>query len=125
MIAMALLTHSAKGFAAQVGTLPGSAQVSMQAAGSEGILLSEVGAVSLGRPVLELRSNIFFAAWHRQGEWLDREVVYRRRHPGTWEPEQLVAGGRLVGFRLDANEVPCVAVWGQEGPGELVFMRHQ
>ncbi|MDC0710481.1 AHH domain-containing protein [Stigmatella sp. ncwal1] len=45
MIAMALLTHSAKGFAEQVGTLPGSAQVSMQAAGREGILLSEVGAV--------------------------------------------------------------------------------
>jgi hypothetical protein len=45
MIAMALLTHSTKGFAEQVGTLPGSAQVSMQAAGSEGILLSEVGAV--------------------------------------------------------------------------------
>jgi hypothetical protein len=44
MIAMALLTHTAKGFAEQVGTLPGSAQVSMQAS-SEGLLLSEVGAV--------------------------------------------------------------------------------
>jgi hypothetical protein len=44
MIAMALLTHTAKGFAEQVATLPGSAQVSMQA-GSEGLLLSEVGAV--------------------------------------------------------------------------------
>jgi len=45
MIVMALLTHTAKGFAEQVATLPGSAQVSMQAAGREGILLSEVGAV--------------------------------------------------------------------------------
>jgi len=44
MVAMALLTHTAKGFAQQVGTLPGSAQVSMQAAGREGILLSEVSA---------------------------------------------------------------------------------
>lgn len=45
MIAMALLTHTAKGFAQQVATLPGSAQVSMQAASREGLLLSEVGAV--------------------------------------------------------------------------------
>jgi hypothetical protein len=45
MIVMALLTHTAKGFAEQVATLPGSAQVSMQAAGREGFLLSEVGAV--------------------------------------------------------------------------------
>jgi hypothetical protein len=44
MIAMALLAHSAKGFAEQVGTLPGSSQVSLQA-GGEGLLLSEVGAV--------------------------------------------------------------------------------
>jgi hypothetical protein len=44
MIAMALLTHSAKTFAEQVATLPGSSQMSMQA-GSEGLLLSEVGAV--------------------------------------------------------------------------------
>jgi hypothetical protein len=43
MIAMAVLTHTAKGFAEQVATLPGSAQVSMQAAGGEGLLLSEVG----------------------------------------------------------------------------------
>jgi hypothetical protein len=45
MMAMALLAHTAKGFAEQVGTLPGSAQVSMQAASREGVLLSEVGAV--------------------------------------------------------------------------------
>jgi hypothetical protein len=45
MMAMALLTHTAKGFAEQVGTLPGSAQVSMQAVGREGLLLSEVGGV--------------------------------------------------------------------------------
>jgi len=44
LIAMALLTHTAKGFAEQVATLPGSSQVSMQA-GSQGLLLSEVGAV--------------------------------------------------------------------------------
>jgi hypothetical protein len=45
MIAMALLTHTAKDFAGQVATLPGSSQVSMQATGGEGLLLSEVGAV--------------------------------------------------------------------------------
>jgi A nuclease family of the HNH/ENDO VII superfamily with conserved AHH len=45
MIAMAVLTHTAKDFAQQVATLPGSSQVSMQAAGREGLLLSEVGAV--------------------------------------------------------------------------------
>jgi hypothetical protein len=45
LMAMALLTHTAKGFTEQVGTLPGSAQVSMQAVGREGLLLSEVGAV--------------------------------------------------------------------------------
>lgn len=45
MVAMALLTHTAKGFAEQVATIPGSAQVSMQAARSQGILLSEVSAV--------------------------------------------------------------------------------
>src|SRR5215212_8956769 len=41
MIAMALLTHTAKGFGEQVSTLPGSAQVSMQAAGRQSLLLSE------------------------------------------------------------------------------------
>jgi hypothetical protein len=45
MIVMALLTHTAKGFAEQVATLPGSAQVSLHAAEQEGVLLSEVGAV--------------------------------------------------------------------------------
>jgi hypothetical protein len=45
MIAMALLTHTAKGFGEQVATLPGSAQVSMQAAGRESLLLSEVSTV--------------------------------------------------------------------------------
>jgi hypothetical protein len=45
MLAMALLTHTAKDFAEQVATLPGSSQVSMRAAGGEGVLLSEVAAV--------------------------------------------------------------------------------
>ena len=45
MIAMAVLTHTAKDFAQQVATLPGSSQVSMRAAVREGVLLSEVGAV--------------------------------------------------------------------------------
>ncbi len=45
MVAMALLTHAAKGFVEQVATLPGSSRVSMQASGGEGLLLSEVGAV--------------------------------------------------------------------------------
>ncbi|WP_245919873.1 hypothetical protein [Melittangium boletus] len=43
-MAMALLTHTAKGFAEQVGTLPGSGQMSMRAASREGILLSEVSS---------------------------------------------------------------------------------
>ncbi|SEL05792.1 A nuclease family of the HNH/ENDO VII superfamily with conserved AHH [Stigmatella aurantiaca] len=46
LVAMALLTHTSKSFAEQVGTLPGSAQASMQAAAGEGILLSEVSAVT-------------------------------------------------------------------------------
>ncbi|KFE63253.1 AHH domain-containing protein [Hyalangium minutum] len=45
LVAMALLTHTAKDFAQQVSTLPGSAQVSMQAEAQGGLLLSEVGAV--------------------------------------------------------------------------------
>nr|WP_224366699.1 AHH domain-containing protein [Hyalangium versicolor] len=45
MIVMALLTHTAKGFAEQVATLPGSATVSLHAAEQQGILLSEVGTV--------------------------------------------------------------------------------
>ncbi len=45
LVAMALLTHTAQGFSHQIGTLPGSAQVSMQAASREGLLLSEVGMV--------------------------------------------------------------------------------
>ena len=45
MLTMALLTHTAKDFAQQVVTLPGSAQVSLQAQAQGGLLLSEVGAV--------------------------------------------------------------------------------
>ncbi|WP_232293537.1 AHH domain-containing protein [Stigmatella aurantiaca] len=45
MMAMVLLTHTAKGFGTQVAALPGSAQVSMHAASREGILLSEIVAV--------------------------------------------------------------------------------
>jgi hypothetical protein len=45
LVAMALLTHTTQGFAEQVGRLPGSAQVSMQAAGRESLLLSEVSTV--------------------------------------------------------------------------------
>jgi hypothetical protein len=45
LVAMALLTHTTQQFSRQVATLPGSAQVSMQAAGGEGLLLSEVSAV--------------------------------------------------------------------------------
>jgi hypothetical protein len=44
LVAMALLTHSAQGFSQQVTRLPGSAQVSMQAVGREGLLLSEVSS---------------------------------------------------------------------------------
>ncbi|HLL02170.1 MAG TPA: hypothetical protein VK539_16405 [Myxococcaceae bacterium] len=45
LVTMALLTHTAKGFGEQVAKLPGSAQVSMQAAGRDSLLLSEVIAV--------------------------------------------------------------------------------
>ncbi|SEU31916.1 AHH domain-containing protein [Stigmatella erecta] len=45
LIAMALLAHGAKDFGERMAALPGSAQVSMQAASQEGLLLSEVGAV--------------------------------------------------------------------------------
>ncbi len=45
LVAMALLTHTAKGFGEQVASLPGTAQVSMQSAGRDSLLLSEVTAV--------------------------------------------------------------------------------
>jgi hypothetical protein len=45
LMAMALLAHGAKDFGEGMAALPGSAQVSMQAASQEGLLLSEVGAV--------------------------------------------------------------------------------
>ncbi|HEX8703592.1 MAG TPA: AHH domain-containing protein [Myxococcaceae bacterium] len=45
LVAMALLTHTTQGFSQQVATLPGSAQVSMQAAGRESLLLSEASTV--------------------------------------------------------------------------------
>jgi hypothetical protein len=45
MLAVAILTHTTSGFARQVATLPGSAQVSMQASARGELLLSEVEAV--------------------------------------------------------------------------------
>jgi hypothetical protein len=41
MIAMTLLTHTAKDFAEHVATLPGASQVSLQATGRKGFSLSE------------------------------------------------------------------------------------
>jgi hypothetical protein len=77
MMAMVLLTHSAQGFAKQVATLPGSAQVSMNAAAQEGVLLSEVAAAESVAVTAEGFSvalppfAVAMAARPGRGEWVD------------------------------------------------------
>ncbi|EAU66874.1 hypothetical protein STIAU_3219 [Stigmatella aurantiaca DW4/3-1] len=117
MIAMALLTNTAKGFAEQVGTLPGSAQVSIQAARHEGILLSEVSAVE---PVTVADDGFLVA--------LPPGAVAMTVRGGPWTPlfEELFA---KVGMRLKDPE-NIVPLKGHKGPHprryhEIVYERLQ
>jgi hypothetical protein len=57
-------------------------------------------------------------------DWTNTDVVYRRRGPNGWQPEQLVGRGYLVNFELDGEGLPWVALTGGESPG-LVLTRPQ
>jgi len=135
MMAMALLTHTAKGFAEQVGTLPGSAQVSMQAAGREGILLSEVSAVESvtvtvegflvvlppGAVAMAVRDGR--TEKHHIGTIANRKSTLRGG-PWTHRFEELFA---RAGMRLKDHE-NIVPVQGHKGPHpqryhEIVYRR--
>ena len=125
MIAMALLTHTAKGFGAQVATLPGSAQVSMQAAGREGLLLSEVTAVESVAVTAEgfsLALPPFTVAMAAQGRMGGKQThhiatIANRKSTlrgGPWTPrfEQLFA---RAGMRVKDIE-NTVPIDGHKGP---------
>jgi hypothetical protein len=141
MVAMALLTHAAKGFAEQVATLPGSSRVSRQASGGEGLLLSEVGAVQ----TVTVTAEGFFVALppgavamaaqgggrggrtenHHIGTIANKKSSLRG---GPWTPlfEELFA---RAGMRLkDAENI--VPIQGHKGPHpqryhEIVYERLQ
>ncbi|MDY7227327.1 AHH domain-containing protein [Hyalangium rubrum] len=140
MMAMALLTHTTKGFAEQVGTLPGSAQVSMQAAGREGLLLSEVGAVesvtvtSEGFLVALPPGAVAMAARGGRGDGTENHhigTIANKKSTlrgGPWTPrfERLFA---RAGMRLKDRE-NIVPIQGHKGPHplryhELVYERLQ
>jgi hypothetical protein len=125
MIAMALLTHTAKGFAEQVGTLPGSSQVSMQA-GGEGLLLSEVSAVQSvtvtaeGFLVALPPGAVAMAARGGRGDRMEKHHIGTLRNkkstlrggPWTQRFEDLFA---RAGMRLtDAENI--VPIKGHKGP---------
>jgi len=125
MMAMALLTHTAKGFAEQVGTLPGSAQVSMQAMSREGLLLSEVGAVESVTVTAEgflvaLPPGAVIAARGGRGDRTEKHHIATIANKksalrgGPWTPqfEDLFA---KAGMRLkDAENI--VPLRGHKGP---------
>ncbi|HYH96203.1 AHH domain-containing protein [Hyalangium sp.] len=126
MMAMALLTRTAKGFAEQVGTLPGSAQVSMQAVGREGVLLSEVGAVESvavtadGFSVVLAPGAVAMAARGGRGDRTEKHhigTIANKKSAlrgGPWTPlfEELFA---RAGMRLkDAENI--VPIQGHKGP---------
>jgi hypothetical protein len=137
MIVMALLTHTAKGLAEQVATLPGSAQVSMQAAGREGILLSEVGAVEsvavtaegfsvvLAPGAVAMAARADLTEKHHMATIANKKSTLRG---GPWTPlfEELFA---RAGMRLKDRQ-NIVAIKGHKGPHpqryhQLVFERLQ
>jgi hypothetical protein len=135
MMAMALLTRTAKGFAEQVGTLPGSAQVSMQAVSREGVLLSEVGAVESvavtadGFSVALAPGAVAMAARGDRKEKHHIATIANKKSTlrgGPWTPlfEELFA---RAGMRLkDAENV--VPLQGHKGPHprryhEIVYER--
>jgi hypothetical protein len=126
MMAMALLTRTAKGFAEQVGTLPGSAQVSMQAATGEGLLLSEVGAVGSvavtadGFSVVLAPGAVAMAASGGRGDRTEKHhigTIANKKSTlrgGSWTPrlERLFA---RAGMRLKDRE-NIVPIQGHKGP---------
>jgi hypothetical protein len=126
MMAMALLTHTAKGFAEQVRTLPGSAQVSMQAAGRGGILLSEVSAAESvtvtaeGFSVALAPGSVAMAASGGRGDRTENHhigTIANKKSTlrgGPWTPrfEDLFA---RAGMRLTDHE-NIVPIQGHKGP---------
>jgi len=126
MMAMALLTRTAKGFAEQVGTLPGSAQVSMQAVGREGILLSEVSAAQSvtvtadGFSVALAPGAVAMAARGGRGDRTEKHhigTIANKKSTlrgGPWTPlfEKLFA---RAGMRLTDSE-NIVPLRGHQGP---------
>jgi hypothetical protein len=132
------LTHSAKGFAEQVGTLPGSAQVSKQAAGSEGILLSEVGAVESvavtaeGFSVALAPGAVAMAASGGRRNRIERHHIGTNANEistlrgGPWTPRFKRLFAR-AGMRL-SDEENIVAIEGHKGPHpqryhEIIYRR--
>ena len=123
MVAMALLTHTSKGFAEQLGTLPGSAQVSMQAAGRKGLLLSEVSAVesvtvtaqgfsvALAPGAVAMTARADRTEKHHMATLLNKKSALRG---GPWTPrfEELFA---RAGMRLTDHE-NIVPIKGHKGP---------
>jgi hypothetical protein len=131
MLAMALLTHTAKDFAQQLGTLPGSAQVSMQADAQGGLLLSEVGAVESvavtadGFSVAMAPGAMVMAAGGGRGNRTQKHHIgtiankQSSLRGGPWTPrfERLFA---RAGMRLqDAENV--VLIRGHKGPHPLRY----
>jgi hypothetical protein len=126
MMAMALLTHTATGFAEQVATLPGSAQVSMQAVGREGILLSEVSAAESvmvtaeGFLVVLPPGAVAMAARGGRGDRTEKHHIgtiankKSSARGGPWTPrfERLFA---RAGMRLKDSE-NIVPLQGHKGP---------
>jgi len=133
LMAMALLTHTAKGFREQVGTLPGSAQVSMQAVSREGLLLSEVGAVesvtvtSEGFSVALAPGAVAMAANGGRGNRTEKHHIATiankksalRGGPWTQRFERLFA---RAGMRLQDPE-NIVPIQGHKGPHPQLYHR--
>jgi len=140
LVAMALLTHTAKDFAQQVVTLPGSAQVSLQTQAQGGLLLSEVGAVESvavtadGFTVALGPGAVAMAASGGSGDRTQKHhigTIANKKSAlrgGPWTPlfEKLFA---RAGMRLkDAENI--VDIQGHRGPHpqryhELVYKRLQ
>lgn len=63
-----------------------------------------------------------WVAWPRTQAGFDVASVFRRRRAAGWEPEQLIAGSPLSGFRLDDKGFP----WVSAGyPWEVSILRPQ
>nr|WP_224240403.1 AHH domain-containing protein [Hyalangium gracile] len=126
MIAMAVLTHSAQGFAAEVATLPGSAQVSMRAATQEGLMLSEVGAVeeaavtAEGFLVVVPRGAVAMAARDGRGHRIEKHHIGTIANEksalrgGPWTPRLRKLYAK-AGMRLKDPE-NIVPIEGHKGP---------